>query len=318
MADQLGTTIGAVRGQLQRGKQLLAQRLRRRGLVPVLAIAASMASTVSQAQAQSTGKTFLQTMDGSSIPESPIDTSLLKSFLNEGVRVMKAPYLTCLVATATILIALAAMTDSGIGGDNHQPATIDDVVQFPAILAQVRQMPTPQFVAVQANDENGKVQSGQTDESGESTDSTKLIWTDKTVVPKPTSAIARKAEEVLDQVVPIVENNMHLSEWAETLSASINVPVELSSQALALAKLDPNSTSILMKNESLPLRLVFRKALQPLGLKVVVQDEGLVITADLLAQVRSGNNASRWINVDEEPEKIIAEALDRPPIRRTS
>lgn len=179
-------------------------------------------------------------------------------------------------------------------------------------------MPTPQFVAVQANDENGKVQSGQTDESGESTDSTKLIWTDKTVVPKPTSAIARKAEEVLDQVVPIVENNMPLSEWAETLSASINVPVELSSRALALAKLDSNSTSILMKNESLPLRLVFRKALQPLGLKVVVQDEGLVITADLLAQVRSGNNASRWINVDEEPEKIIAESLSRLPIRRTS
>jgi hypothetical protein len=92
----------------------------------------------------------------------------------------------------------------------------------------------------------------------------------------------------------------------------INVPVELDIRAVAVAKLEEASTSVSIMNESLPLSVVLRRALQPLGLKAVVQDEGLVITADLLAQVRSGINASRWVNVDEDAEKAIADALNQP------
>jgi RNA polymerase sigma factor (sigma-70 family) len=312
MAEQLGTTIGAVRGQLQRGKQLLARRLRRRGLVPVLAIAASVASTVSTAQAKAASDTFLQTMDGPSIPEPPIDTSLLESFLHEGLRIMKAPLLSGVVATAAVLIALIAMTDDGIGGDNPQPATIQEVVRFPAMVGQLRETPPPNVTVVLPNGTAGVGQPAQVYGGSGVVASNESTVIERAVAPKPTSDIAFKAEEALNQVLPSQQDKLPLSDLAATLTSSLNVPVELDARAVAVAKLDAASTSVSIMNESLPLSVVLRKALQPLGLKAVVQDEGLVITSDLLAQVRSGVNASRWVNVDEEAEKAIAAALSQP------
>jgi RNA polymerase sigma factor (sigma-70 family) len=314
MAEQLGTTIGAVRGQLQRGKQLLARRLRRRGLVPVLAIAASVASTVSTAQAKAASETLLQSMDGPSIPEPPIDTSLLESFLQEGLRTMKAPLLSCAVATAAVLIALVAMTDDGISGDNHQPATIQEVVRFPAMVGQLRETPPPNVTVVLPNDTADGGQPAQVDGGSGIVAPSESNVIERAVVPKPTSDIAIKAEEALNQVVPSQQDKLSLSDLAANLTAIIKVPVELDARALAVAKLDTTSKSVSITNETLPLSVVLHRALQPLGLKAVVQDEGLVITADLLAQVRSGINASRWVNVDEDAEKAIADALNQPTV----
>jgi hypothetical protein len=50
--------------------------------------------------------------------------------------------------------------------------------------------------------------------------------------------------------------------------------------------------------------------LRPLGLRAVVEDEGLVITADPSALVHMEIGTSRWINIDEDAEKKIAAALD--------
>lgn len=314
MAEQLGTTIGAVRGQLQRGKHLLSQRLRRRGLVPVLAIAASSASTVSTAQAKAASDTFLQAMDGSSIPEPPIDTSLLDSFLHEGVRIMKAPLLSCVVATAAVLIALVAMTDVGIGGDNRHSATIQEVVRFPAMVGQFRETPSPNVTAAAPNSTAGGGQPAQVYGSSGMVARDEATWFEKAIAPKPTSQVAVMAEEALNQVLTMKQDKLPLSDLASTLTSLLKVPVELDVRAVEVAKLDATSASVSINNETLPLSVVLHKALQPLGLKAVVQDEGLVITADLLAQVRSGVNASRWVNVDEDAEKAIADALNQPAV----
>jgi hypothetical protein len=312
MAEQLGTTIGAVRGQLQRGKQLLAQRLRRRGLIPVLAIAASAASTVSTAQAKAASDTFLQSMDGTSIPEPPIDTSLLESFLHEGLRIMKTPLLSGVMATTALLIAIVVMTDVGIGGDNHAPATIQEVVRFPKMVGQLLETPPPNVTVVLPNGTAGGAGPAQVYGGSGTVAPNEPTVIEKAVAPKPTSDIAIKAEEALNQVLTIKQDKLPLSDLASTLTSMINVPVELDIRAVAGAKLDAASTSVSIMNESLPLSVVLRRALQPLGLKAVVQDEGLVITADLLAQVRSGLNASRWVNVDEDAEKAIANAANQP------
>lgn len=313
MAELLGTTIGSVRGQLQRGKQLLAQRLRRRGVVPVFAIAALAASNASTAQAEAASETFLQSMDGPSVPEPPIETSLLDSLLHEGLLNMKNLLFLGVVATAAILLAMVAMADVGIGGDNYQHATIQEVVRFPAMLGQLRETPPPN-VTVGLPNTTSEGQPAEVNADIGVAAPSDSTWFEKAVAPKPTSDIAIMAQEAMNQVVPNQQDKLLLSDLAATLTSMIKVPVELDARAVAVAKLDAASTSVSIVNESLPLSIVLHKALQPLGLKAVVQDEGLVITADLLAQVRSGVNASRWVNVDEDAEKAIADALNQPVV----
>jgi hypothetical protein len=188
------------------------------------------------------------------------------------------------------------------------------VVRFPAMLGQLSET-SPQDVTMVLP--NSTASGGQPTEVNADigvaapSDST---WFEKAVAPKPTSDIAIMAQKAMNQVVPSQQGKLLLSDLAATLTSAIKVPVELDARAVAVAKLDTASTSVSIVNESLPLSVVLHKALQPLGLKAVVQDEGLVITADLLAQVRSGVNASRWVNVDEEAEKAIADALNQPAV----
>ena len=227
---------------------------------------------------------------------------------------MKAPLLSFVVATVAALFVLVAMTANGIGGDNPQPATIQEVVRFPAMVGQLRETPPPNVTVVLPNGTDGGGQPAQVySGSGVVAFNGSGVF-EKAVAPKPTSKVALMAEETLNQVLTIKQDKLPLSDLAATLTSMINVPVELDARAVAMAKLDAASASVSMISESLPLSVVLRKALQPLGLKAVVQDEGLVITADLLAQVRSGINASRWVNVDEDAEKAIADALNQPAV----
>ena len=49
--------------------------------------------------------------------------------------------------------------------------------------------------------------------------------------------------------------------------------------------------------------------LRPMGLKAIVEDEGLVITADPAELVHQGIGVNRWINIDQEAEQAISEKL---------
>lgn len=236
MAELLGTTIGSVRGQLQRGKQLLSQRLRRRGVVPVFAIAASVASNASTAQAKAASETFLQSMDGPSIAEPPIETSLLESLLHEGLLNMKTPLLIGVVAAAAILLAIVAMIDVGIGGDNHPHATNQEVVRFPAMLGQLRETPPPNVTVVLPNSTASGGQPAQVNADIGVVAASDSTWFEKAVAPKPTSDIAIMAEEAMNQVVPSQQDKLLLSDLAATLTSMIKVPVELDARAVAVAK----------------------------------------------------------------------------------
>jgi RNA polymerase sigma factor (sigma-70 family) len=88
LANHFETTVGSIRGRLQRGKQLLAQRLRRRGIVPVLAFAAANAWTVSNTQASESSHAFDDAIDNGTLPDSPIDVTLLETLLAQGIRLM--------------------------------------------------------------------------------------------------------------------------------------------------------------------------------------------------------------------------------------
>uniref|UniRef100_UPI0035644ECE RNA polymerase sigma factor n=1 Tax=Novipirellula sp. TaxID=2795430 RepID=UPI0035644ECE len=88
LAVSLGTTVGSVRGRLQRGKKLLADRLRRRGVVPVLAFAAANALTVSTATAAQASEPLIDSLHRGDLPDSPVDPHLLDSLLSQGTRLM--------------------------------------------------------------------------------------------------------------------------------------------------------------------------------------------------------------------------------------
>lgn len=51
--------------------------------------------------------------------------------------------------------------------------------------------------------------------------------------------------------------------------------------------------------------------LEPLGLKAIVENEGIVITADPAALVHQGIGTNRWFNIDEDAEKKIADAFEQ-------
>ena len=93
------------------------------------------------------------------------------------------------------------------------------------------------------------------------------------------------------------------------LSEVTDTPVWLDQRAIEFAKLDASAESIeFSRNEEL-LATSLHRYLNPLGLKAMVQNEGLVITADHLALARKGIGASQWVNIDEQAERSIASAL---------
>lgn len=124
LADHFGTTVGSIRGRLQRGKQLLARRLRHRGVVPVVAFAAAEAWKVSDAQAAQAADQFIETTSlGGSLPDPPLDTPLLESLLFQGVRLMPSLYTTLGLIGGSALI-LAIMMNDGSQAQNARASPI--------------------------------------------------------------------------------------------------------------------------------------------------------------------------------------------------
>ena len=73
MAERFQTSLGTVRGRLQRAKKLLATRLRRRGIAPVAAFAAGGASTATVAESASASQPLVKQFGEGPLPDSPID-----------------------------------------------------------------------------------------------------------------------------------------------------------------------------------------------------------------------------------------------------
>ena len=304
MADQFGTTIGTIRGRLQRGKQLLAQRLRRRGVVPVIAFTSAAYCSVSGAFAATVGDSFIHSFDSDSLPESPIAPSSLEPLLNEGFQLMKMPFVSSAVAVSTILAGLLVI---GSLGAKVIPADDGPLVLFQGFgSTNDADQPNVSVSSATANEPTGNTP-GTVLAPSPSTD---VVWQAKVVQPTPNSQIASEASEAMQNAL-VLEGSFTLQDFPAKLSGIIGVPVWLDERAVKFAKLDPSTESIEVDGPEVPLATLLYRFLHPLGLKAVVRNEGIVITADKVELARKGVGVSQWVNVNEEAAKRIEMALEQ-------
>gem|GEM_PF-2176861 len=106
LAEQSGTSVGTVRGRVQRGKQLLARRLRHRGVVPVIAFSAAVHWTATAAEASPVAASLISDTAFPDHFPSPIEPTFLEPFLAQGATAMTKS----LIASAGVLgLAVAAL-----------------------------------------------------------------------------------------------------------------------------------------------------------------------------------------------------------------
>jgi hypothetical protein len=104
-----------------------------------------------------------------------------------------------------------------------------------------------------------------------------------------------------------LEGSVTLQGLADKLTDVVGVPVWLDERAVTFAQLDMKTEVIDFTEKKLPLTILLHRFLQPLGLKAVVRNEGIVITADRVALARKGIGAYQWVNVDEKVEAVLEE-----------
>ena len=343
LAEKLGTTPGSVRGRLQRGKQLLATRLRRRGLVPVVAYAAAQSCMVEPASASEATETLLNSVDADSgLPDAPIETSLLESLLVQGIRLMPTLSTFTGLACGTALIAMLLMTDGQGQEAGGQQVTLPSSDSADASAANTVITPpntdgvtelAPQFGGP-APGAGGAAGPGMGGGMGPGTGGGMApgmgggmgpgmgpgmtpgmggfpgrTYSTRISIPESKTAIAEKARNSLSAEVDLSIGGK-LSELPAQIASVTKVPVLLDKRGLEFAKLDQAQTIETTKAGNVPLRSAIRMALQPYGLKIVVEDEGFVITADPSTLVHRGIGTTKWINIDHNAEARIAAALD--------
>ncbi|WP_442508927.1 sigma-70 family RNA polymerase sigma factor [Novipirellula sp. SH528] len=316
LAESLGTTVGSVRGRLQRGKKLLADRLRRRGVVPVLAFAAANALTVSTTTAAQASEPLIESLHRGDLPDSPVDPHLLDSLLSQGTRLMPSLFTTLAGVIAGSAILGLLMVSGSAGQPSEQPETIkipSHVAQFggggmggggAAITTEPHDQPKRKPLDKKAKDATKEDSKG-------STTGARMMWAEQTVVPDPVGAVAEHALQAMDQSFEF-NVEVTLDDLPTALESITGVPVIIDDRGVAFAELKEGETQVKLQASELPLRTALRKMLRPHGLRATVENDGVVITADTASLVHKGIGVSRWINLDEAVEKKIATALHSP------
>ncbi len=133
----------------------------------------------------------------------------------------------------------------------------------------------------------------------------------QTTIVGPSSQTAQSAMENLDASIELGAIKSELGKLGDLLTEKLeDVPVFVDERAIEMAQLTP-ATMIEGTLSELPLRSALRRLLHPHGLRVVVEEEGLVITADFTELTRRGIATDQWVNNDSEAEKHIHEALKK-------
>lgn len=317
LAERMQTTPGSIRGRLQRGKQLLAQRLRRRGVVPVMAYAAVQSLAAGEASACEASDLLLdKIIDDAPLPDPPIETSLLESLLAQGVRLMPSLYTISGLVGGTALIALLMMADgSGHAGEGQElsfAATQSQAESPGAISVTTPPLGQMGIGGAGMGGGDGTVAPNATPAPGSAGAPFPFpssSWVQRTVTPQAESEIAEQARDSMDSNLDL-DLAGNLSDVQQQLGEAIGVPVLLDQRGLQFANADPDSIVMKLSANALPLRTALRKLFEPHGLKAVVEEEGIVITADPSVLVHKGIGTTRWINIDEEAEAKIASGLD--------
>ncbi len=129
-------------------------------------------------------------------------------------------------------------------------------------------------------------------------------------VVRPQTETAKEASQLLDEEVELGEVDVAVGELDRYLQEQLEgVGVFLDLRGLQAASVDP-ATRIQVTVPAMRLRAALRKMLRPLALKVAVEDEGLVITADYAELARRGIATDRWSGASDRDAAIV-EMLDQ-------
>ncbi len=305
LADHFGTTIGSIRGRLQRGKRLLARRLRHRGVIPILAFAAANAWTVSSSGAANASQSFVKVAGEGTIPDPPIDTSLLESLLAQGVRLMPSIYTVAGVVGGTAMLTLAIAAGQSTVGQTSGPETLS----LPAAKV-VGQFGGGGGLGGGGGGNSVELNTAAGGAGGMGAAAApKTMWVQQQVVPKPTTQVAKLVEQKLDQDSNF-SVNASLIELPDIISNEAGIPVLIDDRGIEFASVQLDKQEVHYEGSEVPLRTALRSMLHPHGLRAVVEDEGLVITADPAALVHQGIGTARWVNVDEDAARRITTTLE--------
>lgn len=326
MAEHFQTTLGSIRGRLQRGKKLLARRLRRRGIVPLIAIAAAGSINVSAGEVSAASATLLSSLGDGTVPSPPISENLLNPLVNSGKRIMSpwnvAGGLAAAGSIAALLIAPGFGSDGGgtTAEQSQEPITIRS--ESEPIVAQFSASAQPMPAGVQSP--NLGVSALATPPVTGSIAATTAPATPgqpatgKTVLKHqyhPAVASGPLAQSLAEQMDDDIELQIHgsVATLVEQLEDQLGQPVLLSPRVIEYAKLEP-STALDYTPRSEPLRTALRKLLQPLGLKATIESEGLVVTADHSELVHRGIGTDQWLSVNDammrESDRKLSEPID--------
>lgn len=122
---------------------------------------------------------------------------------------------------------------------------------------------------------------------------------------------AKEAERRLDESIQLEDVDVSVGDLEEFLQSKISdTAVFLDARGLQAASVKPE-TKIQMTLRPMPLRAALRKMLRPLGLGVVVDDEGLVITADFEELARRGVATDQWSHGSSDTDDAIIRKLDQ-------
>ena len=287
LAEHFGTTVGTIRGRLQRGKHLLSKRLRRRGIAPALAFAAANTLAATDLEAAEIAMPLIESIHCGDLPDPPIETTLLHSYLAQGNRSMSSLYLPAGLLAGSAVVAAVLFS----GGSHAQSGGSADP-------ASARQISIPGAPADQLV-EPGTSQFGTVNSSRSPQPSVKAT---------PTSQVA---DRWLANLNGNVELNVQttLEQLPKALSQATKMPVFLDARGMQAAQVDSKTAQISYHQNEMPLKSALRSMLQPLGLKAKVEDEGLVITADPSELVHRGIGTSRWVSINNDAAKEIEKEL---------
>lgn len=123
--------------------------------------------------------------------------------------------------------------------------------------------------------------------------------------PKMVTDTAKKATMALDREIELGDVDVTVGELDQFLEDQLDsVGVFIDQRGLQVASVDANQ-QVQASVSTMPLRAALRKMLRPLALKVVVEDEGLVITADYGELVRRGIATDRCTQGGNEADDAI-------------
>ncbi|WP_182867412.1 sigma-70 family RNA polymerase sigma factor [Stieleria mannarensis] len=332
MAEHFQTSLGSIRGRLQRGKKLLADRLRRRGVVPLLAVAAAGSYTAAANEVSAARASLLSSLADGPPPAPPIAENLLHPLVASGKRIM-TPWnivggLTAAGTVAAMLLSTSIASDSGSPASPTASAPISIAADPDAIVAQFATSAAPaDATAGTSSDQTPKpasaiqgsampseslpaVSAGVVTPASRPSSDTQTVLKRRFRAATPTGKLAETLAEMMDQPVDLQIAGT-LDSMVDQLQSQLQQPVILHPRVIEYAQLQGDAP-LDYSGQSEPLRTALRKLLQPLGLKATIESEGLVITADHSELVHRGIGTDRWLSVDDAMMRQAEEKLAKP------